>query len=105
MFDIHSVLWLTLFFLVIYYWYGALQVKARAFAAARKHCEEMDVQMLDESVYLRRIWFKRNAAGKLSLWRAFYFEFTTNGGDRNLGRVILLGAQITEIQLDPHRLH
>jgi hypothetical protein len=105
MFDIHSVLWLTLFILVIYYWHGALKVKERAFAAAQQHCTEMDVQLLDESVYLRRLWFKRNALGQLSLWRAFYFEFTVNGADRYFGRVTMLGAKITEVQLDPHRLH
>ena len=105
MFDIQSVLWLSLFFLVIYYWHNALKVKERAFAAAQKHCSEMDVQLLDENVYLRRLWFKRNPAGKLSLWRAFYFEFTVNGADRYTGRVIMLSANITEVQLDAHRLH
>jgi hypothetical protein len=105
MFDIHSVLWLTLFILVIYYWHGALKVKERAFAAAQQHCTEMDVQLLDESVYLRRLWFKRNSLGQLSLWRAFYFECTVTGADRYFGRVIMLGAKITEVQLDPHRLH
>jgi hypothetical protein len=50
MFDIHSLLWLTLFVLVIYYWHSALKVKERAFIAVQKHCAEMDVQLLDESV-------------------------------------------------------
>ena len=63
------------------------------------------VQLLDENVYLRRLWFKRNDLGKLSLWRAFYFEFTVTGGDRYYGRVIMLGSRITQVELDPHRLH
>ncbi|MFC3114454.1 DUF3301 domain-containing protein [Cellvibrio fontiphilus] len=105
MFDLQSILWLTLIILTVYYWRGALLVKERAFAAAQKRCEEMQVQLLDETIYLRRIWFKRNAQGVLSLWRAFYFEFTVTGGDRYFGRVVMLGKHITQVELDPHRLH
>lgn len=105
MFDLQSILWLTLIIITIYYWRGALRVKERAYLAAQKRCNEMDVQLLDENVYLRRIWFKRNDKGILSLWRAFYFEFTVGGSDRYFGRVIMLGRDITQVELDPHRLH
>jgi hypothetical protein len=105
MFDLQSILWLTLIILTVYYWRGALRVKERAFAAAQRRCTEMDVQLLDETVYLRRLWLKRNDRGVLSLWRAFYFEFTVSGSDRYYGRVIMLGPHITQVELDPHRLH
>lgn len=105
MFDLQSILWLTLIIITIYYWRGALQVKERAFSAAQRRCSEMDVQLLDETVYLRRLWFKRNDQGILSLWRAFYFEFTVSGSDRYFGRVIMLGSRITHVELDAHRLH
>lgn len=105
MFDLHSVLWLTLIVLSIYYWRGALLVKERAFVAAQRRCAEMEVQLLDETIYLRRLWFKRNDRGVLSLWRAFYFEFTVSGSDRYFGRVIVLGRNITHVELDPHRVH
>jgi hypothetical protein len=105
MFDLQSILWLTLIAIFIYYWRGALLVKDRAYHAAQKRCEEMEVQLLDENVYLRRLWFKRNEQGKLSLWRAFYFEFTVSGADRYFGRVIMLGSRITQVELDAHRLH
>lgn len=105
MFDLQSILWLTLIVLTIYYWRSALLVKDRAYVAAQKRCEEMQVQLLDETVYLRRLWFKRNEQGKLSLWRAFYFEFTVSGADRYFGRVIMLGSRITQVELDAHRLH
>ena len=105
MFDLNSVLWLTLIIVAIYYWRGALHVKERAFNAAQKRCAEMEVQLLDENVYLRRLWFKRNELGRLSLWRAFYFEFTVSGADRYFGRVIMLGSHITQVELDAHRVH
>jgi hypothetical protein len=105
MFDLQSVLWLTLIAIVVFYWRGALLVKERAFIAAQKRCAEMEVQLLDESVYLRRLWFKRNEIGRLLLWRAFYFEFTVSGADRYFGRVIMLGSRITQVELDAHRVH
>lgn len=104
-FDLQSILWLTFIGLFIYYWRGALLVKDRAYLAAQRRCEEMQVQMLDENVYLRRLWFKRNEQGHLSLWRAFYFEFTVSGADRYFGRVIMLGPHITRVELDAHRVH
>ena len=104
-FDISAILWLTLLSLVVFYWVHALRTKEVALKVAEKHCEEMEVQFLDQSVYLKRLWFKRNDVGHLSLWREFYFEFTVSGDDRYFGRVTLLGKKITAVQLDPHRLH
>lgn len=105
MFDLHALLWLTFLAIVIYYWFRALQVKERAFIAVKQHCAQMDVQLLDEAIYLRRLWIKRDERGQLCWWRAFYFEFTATGEDRYTGRVLMLGNKITDIQLAPHRLH
>src|SRR5690606_21233405 len=98
MFDLSSVFWLILIALIAYYWHRALLAKEQAFAAAQRHCNTMQVQLLDQSVYLRRLWFKRDGRGSLCLWRAFYFEFTAMGDDRYLGRVIMLGSRVTEVQ-------
>ncbi len=105
MLDLKALVWLTVLGLFIYYCWRAFQAKDRAFIAARRHCEQMQVQMLDQSVYLRRLWIKRDARGRPGLWRAFYFEFTVTGGDRYFGRVLMLGRHIHAVELDPHRLH
>ena len=105
MFDITSVFWLIAIGLVFLYWYHALRIKDIAFAAAQRHCEEMSVQMLDQSVYLRRLWFKRDGRGQFYVWRAFHFEFTVSGEDRYIGRVFMLGYHLSSVQLAPHRLH
>jgi hypothetical protein len=105
MFDLTAVFWLTLIVMFVYYWRRALIAKEQAFVAAQRHCEAMQVQLLDQNVYLRRLWFKRDGRGRLCLWRAFYFEFTVIGDDRYVGRVIMLGNRVSEVQLDPHRMH
>ena len=50
----------------------------------------MDLQLLDESVALRALWFKRSPDGQLR-WRSYNFDFTSTGDDRYQGRIILLG--------------
>lgn len=105
MLSLPLLLWLIALCVAILYWRNALRIKERAYVAARKHCDSMQVQMLDESVYLRRMWLKRNSLGKLVLWRAFYFEFTVTGADRYFGRVLMLGNQLEAVQLETHRLH
>ena len=105
MFDLNALFWLALIMMLVLYWTRALHAKELALKAAQKHCETMEVQFLDQSVYLKRIWFKRDEQGQLCLWRDFYFEFTVAGDDRYFGRVTLLGKKIIAVQLDPHRLH
>lgn len=105
MLNTQWLFWLIILTAVILYWRTALRVKERAFLAARQRCQDMDVQLLDESIYLRRLWLKRNEHGRLAFWRAFYFEFTVSGSDRYFGRVLMLGNRIQEVQLEPHRLH
>lgn len=105
MLDLNALFWLLVLGLFIYYSWRAFQAKDMAFAAARRHCKEMQVQMLDQTVYLRRLWIKRDARGRPGLWRAFHFEFTVTGGDRYFGRVLMLGRHIQQVELEPHRLH
>lgn len=88
---------------VVYIW-RALQVKELAYAAARRQCESMQVQLLDQSVYLRRLWFRRNKQGQLGFWRVYCFEFTVSGGTRYVGRVSMLGRRIEQVELEPHEM-
>jgi len=61
------------------------------------------VMLLDDAVYLRGLWFKRDDNGSLRVWRRFMFDFTVTGEERYLGRIIMLGPRIVHSELDPHR--
>lgn len=104
-FDITSILWLTAFAVVIFYWIHAMRTKELAVKAAEKHCEYMQVQFLDQTVFLKKLSFKRNARGQLGFMREYYFEFTVSGEDRYFGRVFMLGSRMESVNLDPHRIH
>lgn len=102
--EIADLFWLTLIVLLLLHWWQSLKVKEIALKAASNHCKELDLQLLDQSVYLRGLWLKRDANGKLKIWRSYLFEFTATGEDRARGRVILLGLRVTGITLDAHRI-
>lgn len=105
MLDLKALFWLFLLVVCVYYLHRAFKAKGYAYTAAQRHCQEMEVQLLDQSVYLRRIWIKRNDRGQLCLWRAFYFDFTVRGDDRYQGRVLVMGSKVTAVQLEPHRVN
>lgn len=91
--------------LVLMYWWQTRGLKEIAYQNARAHCAKMGVELLDQAVFLRKFWFKRDDNGTLKGWRSYYFEFTTDGETRYMGRIILLGPQVTHIELEPHRLN
>ena len=90
------------FFLV--FWWKTQGVRQFAYQAARRRCEELGVQLLDQSVMLRGIAFRRAPSGNLSVLRRFVFEFSTTGAERYRGEVQMLGVTVHRIELETHRL-
>jgi len=70
-----------------------------AYAAARRACEQAEVQFLDDTVAQSSLRFARNDEGRLILERHFRFEFSTTGDDRQQGRVRLLGGRVQDVNL------
>lgn len=89
----------------VYWWWRAYAVKEMVLRIVRKHCKEMDVQLLDDSVVLRGFWFKRDAENALRVRRSYEFEFTSTGDERYHGSAVVLGLRLEAIQLEPHRLN
>lgn len=86
------------------YFFAELKVREIALAAARKHCEQMAVQLLDQSVGIYRVWLKRGTDGKIHIWRNYQFEFTSTGDERYKGNIITLAGVIESIQLQAHKM-
>lgn len=105
MYDIAPLLWFFAFALAGFYWIQAMRTKELANRAAEQYCTQMQVQFLDQTVFLKSINLKRNTRGSLGFLREYYFEFTVNGEDRYVGHVFMQGNRIEAINLDPHRLH
>jgi hypothetical protein len=104
MLQLKHVIVLALVALAIAYWWRALAAREVALAAARRRCDQLRLQMLDDTVALRGLWLKRNRRGQRCMWRSYAFEFTVTGGERYAGRVVMLADRVERVDLPAHVL-
>ena len=86
------------------YWWSTMQSKELAKNAGKHLCSRYDVQFLDETVEMKKIWVRRNKRGRLELCRLFFFEFATDGEKRYQGRIVILGKQVSDVEMDAYRI-
>lgn len=103
--SLADLFWIFIFILVVVHLWNAQGIKQLAHIAVKKHCDEMDVQLLDEGIVLRGFWLKRNARGSVRIWRSYHFEFSSTGDERYQGSIVLLGDEVEAVQLQAHRMH
>lgn len=89
--------------LLIWFAFDALSCHELATRHARQACLQAGVQLLDDALVVERWRLQRNAAGNLAWFRRYRFEFASDGEQRYLGRVSLLGKQLTGLQMDAYR--
>lgn len=84
------------------FWWKGAQVREVAIIAAKKSCEQCNVQFLDETV-VRAGWrLVRDKQGRFALERNFHFEFSPNGHTRYRGQVQALSNRIKSVNLEPY---
>jgi hypothetical protein len=85
----------------IYSWWRNTAIREQALISAKKHCESLNLQLLDESVAgaeWRPIWIH----GEIKIKRSYKFEFSSSGIARYPGKVTYLGNRQSNIWLSPH---
>lgn len=87
-----------------YLWFDSLRAREHAVAAGRAACARYGVQLLDETVAFTRLRLARDEAGRLRLRRTYVFEFSETGDNRRHGAIVMLGARLEDLQLEPYRL-
>jgi hypothetical protein len=95
-----EILLLALFGALAWYWYAGLQAREQAIAVSRRACRDAGLQLLDESVALRRLRLARNGEGQMQFQRDFHFEFSDTGDNRRPGVVRMLGERVEWVSLD-----
>jgi hypothetical protein len=88
----------------IWLWTDSLKAREQAVAAGRAACERYGVQLLDETVAFAKLRLARDAQGRVRLRRTYVFEFSGSGNDRRQGAVVLLGARVEDLQMEPYRV-
>lgn len=103
MLTLQHLFWITLFAAAGAWWWQARELKDIALQAARRHCQMVNVQLLDDSMVLMRTRVERADSG-WRLVRRYQFEFTSTGDERYRGDVQLEGRRVTRLELQPHRI-
>jgi len=99
-----DLLYLIIPALAAAWWWQARQAKQLALYYALQRCRALNLQLLDQSVVLRRTRLQRDTSGQLCLRRYYQFEFSSTGDQRYGGRLTLAGQRLLSIELDPHVL-
>jgi Protein of unknown function (DUF3301) len=96
----------ALFALVVgaYFWIDSLRARERAVAAGRAACRRYGVQLLDDTVACAQLRLARDDEGHLQLRRTYAFEFSDTGNNRRHGAIVMLGAMLADLQLEPYPL-
>ncbi len=76
----------------------------RAIALAKQHCEQMNVQLLDDTISLMKLRLKKDRRGNLAVSRCYEFEFSSDGDRRYHGKLTLHGIRLDHVELEPHRV-
>ena len=86
----------------MYFWIDSLRARERALAAGRAACERNGLQLLDETVAGAGLRLARNEDGELRIRRVFVFEFSDNGNNRRRGSIVVLGADVQDLYIEPY---
>jgi hypothetical protein len=104
MFSLGNLLWLVLLSIAGLYLWRSGQYKGRARSLALKHCKQLDLQLLDDSMVITGLWPVRSVGGNLVFRRTYRFEFASIGDRRYQGELILIGMQLLHIELETYKL-
>ena len=76
------------------FWSAGRAAAERAEALGRDACRAAGVQLLDQTVHASGMRLRRHDTGWLGLERSFRFEYSHDGTDRHVGRLVLHGARM-----------
>ena len=95
-----EIFFLLFLALLIWFWQDTLRARETAVCRARRHCQDINYQFLDDTVALSSLKPGRNFSGNFAFHRHYHFEFSLDGYDRFNGTAYLTGNQLQSIQLD-----
>ena len=87
--------------LLFFAWWQNTAISEQALSRAQKHCEKLQLQLLDDTVS-RESWRPIWQNGTIKIKRTYRFEFTSSGKTRYLGKISFIGRNNVEIWLSPH---
>jgi hypothetical protein len=75
-------------------WSSARAAAERATALGREACHAAGVQLIDQTVHASGLRLRRGDDGRLGFERSFRFEYSQDGTDRQIARLVLRGDRL-----------
>ena len=79
---------------VAWLWYDSLKAREAAIRAARALCQAEGLLLLDDTVAVTGIRLARSESGRITLQRAYAFEYTDTGNNRLRGDLVMRGDRL-----------
>ena len=83
-----------------WFWMDALRAREITLSACNRVCADIKVQLLDQTVAVRKLTLVRDALGRPRVCRWYGFEFSTRGDDRHAGVAILRGHELAYVHME-----
>lgn len=77
-----------------YIWHDALKARELARALSQQLCAQAGVQLLDQTIALKRLGIARGSDGRLHLRRRYRFDISTDGMDRHQGTLEMFDGEL-----------
>ena len=84
---------------LVWFWADSLRARERALLVCAQSCKEVNAQLLDQTVALRRIRITRDRDGRVALLRTYRFEYTFDGVQRLRGSVVMRGRAVETVAI------
>ena len=96
-----NTLYLLIFlFILVWFWQNSLRAREFAVKFCQDKCNEMGLQLLDQTVALKSISIIRNINGLLGISRRYNFEFSISGVNRYSGSIRIQKDHVSSFQLE-----
>ena len=79
---------------IAWLWFDSLRAREAAVRAAREVCAADGLMFLDDTVAIASLKPVRNDAGRVTLQRAYDFEYSDTGDNRIKGSVVMWGRRV-----------
>ena len=82
-------------------WLDSLKAREAAVRAAREVCAAEGLMFLDDTVAIASLKPVRDDGGRITLQRAYDFEFSDTGNNRLKGSVVMQGHRVVLLNVGP----
>lgn len=100
MYSIYELSAFLILVLFVIYWWRGRENQTLALQAARRYCEQRNIQLLDDTLFFQSFTFATLSNTKRYFCRKYIFDFCDSGTDRHNGEILLRGNAVIRVVLE-----